>query len=286
MNSISKYYGYLLRKYFISWRMLAVAVFTILTMDAFLASVRTYSRDMGVEMSQWGFALIWDNKYVGLCFILIYIFAVAPFPEDRVQARFIIARVGISNWVWGQFLYLFTFGWLYTIFLYVIQNLLLWNVLSFSREWGKGWVNLTNFDICVYYDIYVSPPYLVISNYDPARANLLVVVIMGLLLGMLGAMIFLLNFYSRAAGPAAASALVFMSLAAIRISSLNHFSPVSWIRIDSHYRLTCSNRPTEGYIIGMLILWLILLPLLAKLRANHTQENNRRSRRWKHINWK
>ena len=286
MNSIGKYYGYLLRKNLISWRMLAVAVFTILTMDAFLASVRIYSRDIGVQMTQWGFALIWDNKYVGLCFMLIYIFAVAPFPENRIQARFIIARMGISNWVWGQVLYIFTFGWLYTIFLYVIQNLLLWNVLSFSGEWGKGWANLINYEIQVYYDIYVSVPYLVISNYDPVKANLLVVVIMGLLLGLLGMLIFWLNFYSRVAGPAAASVLVFMSLAATRINSLNRFSPVSWIRLDSHYRLTSSNQPTEGYIIGMLVLWVILLPLLAKLRANHTQENNRRSRRWKHIRWK
>ncbi len=283
MNSIWKYYCYLLKKHIISWRMLAVAILTVLTMDSFLATLREYCRVTHEKVTQWGFALIWDNKYVGLCFVLLFIFAVSVFPEEREKERFFIIRMGISKWVWAQSLYLFTFAWVYTMFLFIIQNLLLWNVLTFRNEWGDVWASLANDNLVLFYKIYVPAPYLVISNYNPFKATLLVIGIMGLLLWMLGVLLLYFNFYSKVAGSVAGSIVVFTSLAATRVSGLVRFSPVSWIRLDSHYQITKVNQPKVGYIFGMLILWSILFTLLSKIRANDTQENNRRNRKWKNI---
>lgn len=267
----------------LSWRMLAVAILTVLTMDSFLGSVRDYCRVTHAKVTQWGFALIWENKYVGLCFILLFIFAVSVFPEEREKERFFITRMGTSRWIWAQSFYLFTFAWIYTIFLCIVQNILLWNVLVFSNEWGDVWASLANDDVVLFYNIYVPTPYLVISNYNPFQANLLVMGIMGLLLWMIGVLIFYFNFYSKIAGAVAGSVLVFTILAATRIPGLMRFSPVSWIGLDNHYQITKANQPKVGYIVGMLILWSILLILLTKMRANSTQENNRRNRKWKKI---
>ncbi len=278
MYRIWHYYTYLLRKHLLSWRMLAVFILTILTMDTFLAAIRVYCRDQAVKVSQWGFALIWDNKYVGLCFLLIFIFAVAVFPEDRKGDCYIISRIGISRWVAGQSLYLLTFGWIYMLFMLLVQNILLSTVLEFTSDWGKGWATLSYNDVILHYNIYTTVPYRVVSNYDPLWANILVMTIMGLLLGMLGALVFWLNFYSRAAGPLAASALVFMGLAADKNRSLQRYSPTNWIRLDHHYTITDTDQPKVAYIIGMLLLWTVLFFLLTKLRANRTQENNRRNR--------
>ncbi|MBD5394695.1 MAG: hypothetical protein HDR71_10575 [Lachnospiraceae bacterium] len=286
MNSIRCYYFYLLRKHFLSWRMLAVSILTVLTMDTFLAPLRIYSREQNVKMSQWGFALIWHNKYVGLCFMLIFIFAAAIFPEDRKGDCYIISRIGISKWVAGQSLYLLTFGWIYTLFLFLIQNMLLCSVMEFASEWGKGWATLSNDNVILHYKIYTTVPFLVVCNYDPLRANVLVAIILGLLLGMMGMLIFWLNFYSKTAGPLAASALVFMSLAAAKNSSLLKYSPTSWISLNGHYSITNTDQPTLTYMIGQLLLWTILFFLLSKLRAGRTQENNRRNRKWKKISWK
>jgi hypothetical protein len=263
--------------------MLAVLILTVLTMDSFLASVREYCKITHQRVTQWGFALIWDNKYMGLCFMLLFIFAVSVFPEEREKERFFITRIGISKWIWGQSLYLLTFAWIYTVFLIIIQNILLCNVLDFSNEWGAGWSSLANSDVIIFYNVYVTTPYLIISNYDPFMANLVVVGIMGLLLSMLGVLIFYFNFYSKMAGAVAASILVFTSLAASRIYGLTRFSPVSWIRLENHYRITKESYPTVGYIVGMLILLTFLFILLSKMRANSTQENNRRNRRWRVI---
>lgn len=276
MNNLWRYYRYLVQRHFLSWRMLAVFIFVVLTMDSFLAAIRIYCQELNIKMSQWGFALIWDNKYVGLCFLLIFIFAASIFPEDRTKDRYIIARLGISKWVIGQSLYLITFGWIYTFFLYIVQNFLLWNVMEITSAWGKGWGTLSSNNVIQQYDIYISVPYLVISNYNPLQANILVVIIMGLLLGMIGMLIFLLNFYSKVAGSLIASAIIFMSLAASKNNLLHRYSPASWIRLDSHYRITSTNQPTVMYIIGMLILWTSMFIVLAKIRANQTQENNRR----------
>lgn len=276
MSSIRRYYFCLLRKHLISWRMLAVVVISVLTMDTFMMPIRNYCNKMEIKMSPWGFALIWDNKYIGLCFLLIYIFAAAIFPGDRIQERYIIARIGVSKWRVGQAMYLVTLGWLYTFFLYVCQNILLWNVMEFISEWGLGWGTLSNSNVILEYNIYTTVPYLVISNYHPVYANMLVVIIMGLLLGMLGMLMFWLNFYSKIMGSVIASAVIFLGMAASRNTALLMYSPTSWIRLDGHYRITNTEQPTVIYIIGMLILLTLLFFILAGMTANQTQENGRR----------
>lgn len=276
MIRVKNYYLFLLKTQMISWRMFSVMLISILTMDTFLAPVRVYCRQLQVKMSQWGFALIWHNKYVGMCFLLIYVFAVAVFPQNRKKDCYIISRIGVSGWAMGQSMFLVTSGWIYTIFLWIVQNLLLLNSMEFQTDWGKGWGTLANSEVIMEYDIYTTVPYLVISNYSPVYANLLVFLIFGLLLGMLGVMVFWLNFYSKTAGPLLASGLIFLSLAAAQKTQLHRFSPVSWIRLDSHYRILNPEQPSVGYILAMLILGTILFILLARFRALATQENNRR----------
>lgn len=276
MNSIWRYYCFLLRKHLLSWRMLAVVIITLITMDTFMIPIRIYSQSMVIKMSQWGFALIWNNKYVRLCFMLIYVFASAILPEDRKKECYIISRMGLSKWVSGQFLYLITFGWIYTFFMYLCMNLLLLNVIEFIPQWGPGWGTLINNNVRSEFNIYISVSSLVISNYDPVYANILVVLIMGLLLGMMGMLLFWLNFYSKIASSVVASTVIFINLAAARNGALQKYSPVSWVRLDGHYRITAVNQPTVTYIIGMLVLLTLLFLMLAKEAANHTQENGRR----------
>lgn len=276
MNKILTYYNDLLHRFLFSGRMMAVFIVSVLTMDTFLAPIRLYCRDAKETVSQWGFALIWNNKYVGLCFLLIYIFAVSNFPENREKERYVIARIGVSNWVRVQALYLLTFGWIYVAFLYIIQNLLLVDVMEYSSDWSSGWKQLVNSDITAYYNIYITIPRRIISNYSPIQANILVFLIMGLLLGMLGMLIMWLNFYSKSAGTLTASAVVFMSLASQRYIRLYRYSPLNWIQLDIHYSILNPERPRQGYIFTMLILLTALFFRLAKNRANLTQENNRR----------
>lgn len=279
MNSIVHYYCYLLRKHLISWRMLAVLAATLLTMDFFIHSIRDYCHVMEVRMSPWGFALLWNNKYIVLCFMLIFIFASAIFPEDRAGDRYIISRIGISKWTLGQALYLITLGWLYTFLVYLCLNLLLWNVMEFIPDWGPGWSMLSNDNVISSFHLYTTVPYLVISNYHPLSANLLILLIMGLLLGMMGMLMFWLNFYSKIAGPIITSAIVFLDMA-VNFKNLNllRYSPVSWLRLDMHYGITKPEYPTVTYIISMLILLTALFAVLAGMTANQTQENGRRKR--------
>lgn len=276
MSKTIIYFKYLFRKILFSWRMLAVFIVSMLTMDTFLAPIRSYCYDMDIKISPWGFALIWDNKYVGLCFLLIYILGISNFPEDRGKERYSIARIGISNWVGAQALFMLLFGWLYTFFLYVIQNLLLIDVIEWSREWGEGWKNLTNSYITEYFDIFITIPKRVLANYSPEQANFLEVLIIGLLLGMIGMLVMWLNFYAKSAGTLAATAVVFTSLAAGRYVHLYRYSPVNWIQLENHYNLLSPEKPKQGYIILMLMLLTALLFILSKNRANVTQENNRR----------
>lgn len=276
MIRIKYYYLFLLKTQLISWRMFSIMLISILTMDTFLAPVRVYCEQLQVKMSQWGFALIWHNKYVGMCFLLIYVFAVAVFPRNRKKDCYIISRIGVSGWAMGQSLFIITLGWIYTFFLCLVQNLLLLNNMELQVGWGKGWGTLANSEVIMEYGIYTTVPYLAISNYSPVYANLLVFLIFGLLLGMLGVMVFWLNFYSKVAGPLLASGLIFLSLAAAQKTRLHRFSPVSWIRLDSHYRILNPKQPSVGYILVMLILGTILFILLARIRALETQENNRR----------
>lgn len=281
---VLKYYRHLIRKQFLSWRMLAVFILMIVTMDTFLAPLRTYCNAMNVKITQWGFALIWNNKYVGLCFLLIFIFAISIFPEDRKNDAYIISRIGVTNWVTGQSLYLITFAWVYTIILSMIQNILLCNILEFSSEWGKGWATLSNTNVILEYHIFTTVPHLVISNYEPFYANLLVIVIMSLVLTMIGMMTFLLNFYSKIVGAFGSTILILMDLAATKNINLILFSPVSWMKLNNHYKITNPELPTTFYIFGMLLLWTLLFYLLVKKRANSTQENNEReAAKWKNV---
>lgn len=275
MNSVRRYYFYLLRRHLISWRMLAVLVVTVLTMDAFMMPIRNYCQEIEVKMSQWGFVLLWNNKYIGLCFLLIFVFASAIFPEDRAKERYIITRIGVSKWVSGQVLYLITFSWIYTFIMYICLNVLLLNVMEFIPNWGQGWGTLTNSNIIAAFNIYTTVPYLVISNYDPIYANVLVVFIMGLLLGMMSMLMFWLNFYSKIIGPIITSAVILLDMAVNKDVRLLKYSPVSWLRLDMHYRITNTEQPTVRYIVMMLILLTLLFVLLAKVTANQTQENGK-----------
>lgn len=276
MNSVGHYYFHLLRRHLISWRMLAVLVVTVLTTDAFMMPVREYCQKTELKMSPWGFAIFWNNKYIVLCFLLIFAFAAAIFPEDRAKERYIISRIGVSKWVSGQALFLITFSWVYTLVMYLCLNGLLLNVMEFTPNWGQGWGTLTNSDVIAAYDIYITVPYLVISNYDPVYANLLVVFIMGLLLGMMSMLMLWLNFYSKIIGPLILSAVIFLDMAAKKNAQLIKYSPVSWLRLDMHYRITKTDQPTVGYIVMMLLLLTLLFLLLAKVTANQTQENGKR----------
>lgn len=275
MYSVWGYYQHLFRRNLLSWRMLSVLLLTALTMDAFLAGLRDYCHDMGIRLSQWGFAFLWSNKYVALSFLLIYIFAVSNFPMDRERERYSIARMGVSRWVAAQGLYLVTFGWLYALLLLALQGLLLCGVTEWGGSWGSGWALLSK-GSADGYTIYVSVSDLVISNYTPLEANLLVTVTLGLLLGMLAMLVFWMNLYSRAAGPAAGGAVVFLGLAAVRIPVLRQYSPVNWIQLKYHYNLMEPWQPKPDYIVAMLVLLILLALLMAKRRVERTQENNRR----------
>lgn len=276
MGKMCIYFRYLLHRNLLSWRMLSVVVVTILTMDTFLAPIRSYCRSAGLTVSQWGYALIWNNKYVGLCFLLIYIFAVSVFPEERKKERYAIARIGISCWVGAQALFLIFFGWLYAFFLYLIQNLLLIGVIEWTGDWGNGWKCLLNSDTIEKYDILVTMPRKVLSNGLPFQENIMVLIIMGMLLGMIGMLVMWLNFYGKSLGSLAATAVIFMSLAAQRYPLLYRYSPASWIQLEYHYSITNIERPKPEYIMGMLLLLTALFYVLTKVRANNTQENNRR----------
>ena len=276
MNKVGKFYFYLLRQNLFSWKVLAAVIVTVLTMDTFLAPIRAFSHDSGIKLSQWGFPLIWNSKYVVLCFLLIFDFVISSFPEERMKQCYIIARIGISNWVTGQFLYILTFAWLWTGFLFITEKFLLLKVTTQEQSWGSAWTLLSGQEIRNMYGIIPDIPYLVISNHYPEEATFLVVIILGLLLGMLGTMIFCLNFYSRIAGPLAASILIFLNVTVSRRTVLARMSPASWIQMQYHYRITNTKLPTVDYIIEMLFLLTALFYIIAKIRANMTQENNRR----------
>ena len=276
MNKVGKFYFYLLKQNLFSWRVLAAVIVTILTMDTFLAPIRAFSHDSGIKLSQWGFPLIWNSKYVVQCFLLIFVFVISSFPEERMKQCYIIARIGISNWVTGQFLYILTFAWLWTGFLFITEKFLLLKVTTQEQSWGSAWTLLSGQEIRNMYGIIPDIPYLVISNHYPEEATFLVVIILGLLLGMLGTMIFCLNFYSRIAGPLAASILIFLNVTVSRRTVLARMSPASWIQMQYHYRITNTKLPTVDYIIEMLFLLTALFYIIAKIRANTTQEDNRR----------
>lgn len=276
MNRVLSYYKYLMRRVLLSWRMLAVLLAVILTMDTFLSPVRAYCKSTGKTLGPWGFALIWNNKYVILCFLLIYIFAVSNFPESREKERYFIARIGLSDRVGAQACFLVTFGWIYAGVLYIVSVLMILGPLEWTNEWGSGWISLADRNVIMKYGMYITMPGRVLSNYAPYQANLLVFVIMVLLLGMTGMLILWLNFYSRTAGSLAASAMVFVCLAAERYINLYRYSPASWLQLDYHYSMINPKRPTKEYIISVLLVLTVLFFMLAKTRANHTQENNRR----------
>lgn len=276
MNKMGKFYFYLLKRNIFSWRVLAAVIVTVLTMDTFLAPIRAFSHDSGIKLSQWGFPLIWNSKYVVLCFLLIYVFVISALPENRAKQCYIISRIGISDWITGQFLYIITFSWIWSGFLFMTEKLLLLNITIPAQGWGEGWTILSRQEIRNKYNIIPDIPYLVISNNDPQEAAFLVLFILGLLLGMLGTMVFCLNFYHRLAGPLAASILIFLNVTVSRRTVLARFSPASWIQMQYHYRLTNTKLPMVGYIIGMLLLLTALFYMLAKIRVNATQENNRR----------
>lgn len=274
MYSVWGYYRHLFRRNLLSWRMLSVALLTVLTMDVFLAGLRGYCHDAGVRLSQWGFAFLWTNKYVVLSFLLIYIFAVSNFPMDRERERYSIARMGVSRWVAAQGLYLITFGWIYTVLLLALQGLLLGGVTEWAGGWGKGWAMVS--EGVEGYDLYVSVPYQVLSNYAPLDANLLVTVILGLLLGMLAVLVLWMNLYFRAAGAIAGGAVAFLALAADKLGKLLQYSPASWIQLGHHYNVLKPWQPKPGYIVAMLVLLTALELLMARRRVERTQENNRR----------
>lgn len=274
--STIRFYRYLMKKLLLSWRMLAVLLGSLLIMDTFLAPLRTYCREMNVKMTPWGFALIWENRYVGMSFLLIYIFAVAVIPEDRGRDCYIISRIGVSRWVCGQSLFLITFAWIYTFSLVIIQNVLLLGFLEFSPEWGNGWASLTDGNIIERFQIYTMASYLGVSNYKPLQANLLIILIMGLLLGMTGMLVFWLNLYSRFAGAFGGTVMILLSLGVDWKRWLLPFSPLSWLSFSKHYRISEPENPTLTYILGMLFLFTLLFWFAAVFRANATQENNRR----------
>lgn len=278
MNSVWHYYCYLLRRHLISWRMFAVLTATVLAMDFFIVPIRTYCRAMDVKMSQWGFALIWNSKYVVLCFILIFIFAAAIFPEDRAKDRYIIARIGTSKWAFAQAMYVVTFGWIYMFILYASLNVLLLNIMEFIPDWGLGWGTFTNADIILKYDLYITVSNLVVSNFDPLYANILVAVIMGLFLGMMGMLMFWLNCYSKIVGPIVTSAVLLLDMAVKRGVKILKYSPASWLRLNMHYSINKADQPTLTYVIGMLILLTLLFFALAKTTIDQTQENGRKRR--------
>lgn len=274
MCSIWGYYRHLFRRHLLSGRMLSVLVLTALTMDAFLVSLRSYCYDTGARVSQWGFALLWTNKYVVLSFLLIYVYAVSNFPLDRVRERYSIARMGIARWAVAQGLYLVSFGWLYTVLLVVLQNLLLCGVMEWSGSWGKGWGALSDISAAVGVDIYIKAPYRILANYAPLEANFLVFIIMGLLLGMLGGLVFWLNLYSRAAGAAAGSFMIFLGVAAVRMKRLLPYSPANWIQLEYHYSMLEPGQPKPGYIVAILLLLTFFGLVMARRRVERTQENN------------
>lgn len=276
MSNIRKYYFHLLRRNLFSWRMLSVLIITVLTMDSFLSGIQAYCRGQNIKMSQWGFALLWNNKYLTLCFLLIYLYAIANMPESRSRERYAVSRIGVSKWITAQSLYLITFGWLYTAVLSVLPNILLWKEISMMENWGKGWATLANVNMISHYGMYVKVSHYTISNKNPLQANCEIFLILGLLLGCVGLISFVWNFYSKIISSLALSFLVLLSFAAEKNTALYRFSPVSWVDLDNHYSVLRTNFPRIGYMISMLLGITLLCYFIAKYKVGQTQENNRR----------
>ncbi len=275
MNSICKYYVHLLKRNLISWRMLSVTIITVITMDLFLAGIRVYCQELHVKMSQWGFALLWNNKYLSICFLLIYLYAVTNLPESREKERYVISRIGVTKWIISQSAYLITFGWIYSLVLAIAPNILLWEEIEFMPEWGKGWATLSNTNVVAHYNIYVKVSHFIISNYEPIIANLLVLLIMGLLFGFIGLLSFGINFYSKTISVLVSCAVILMSFAAEKNNKLFRISPVSWITLNNHYSVLNTNYPKLDYIMWMLLLLSFLILWIVICKVGQTQENNR-----------
>lgn len=79
-----------------SYRMLSVAVVSLICMDIYARPIRRLCSLHNVKVSLLGMPIFWNRHHVAVLFILIFLFAITEFPLDRRTHQYMIA-----DWVCG-----------------------------------------------------------------------------------------------------------------------------------------------------------------------------------------
>ncbi len=243
-------------------------------MDSFTQSIRTLYVDAGMKLSPFSFVHLWNNKYIVLCFMLLFIYSVANYPRDRIKERYIIGRIGVKKWAYGQMLYLGTFSWIYLIFLFVVNTLFMLPCTVWKSSWGNEWSYLLNSDFVIEHNVMIYPTQNILLNYKPIDALLLIFVIGGSIFTMISFLIITMNLYHKMLGSFLATGLVFLSVTMGSVPSMIRFSPVSWWNLDSHYRISNQVLPKVEYMFLVMGLLVLLFINVLKIRVLQTQEDH------------
>ncbi len=221
----------------------AIPVMILIFAGGNLSGVAALSEATGVRVTPWILPHFFNLPIMLVVygFLTTFFFANAPFRDSFSQ--FLEVRVGKSNWIRGQVLYILEASLVYTLFYLSISILIILPRIYLTSDWGElirylaygGGIKLSedSYEISVSGISFYSG---IIEAFSPLQAMALSMLLLFLVSAFLGLLIFAFQILmGRGTGVVAAGFLTFLSYFCCYVGwimfegKLLYISPVNWI---------------------------------------------------------
>ncbi len=259
-----------------SYRMLSVAVVSLICMDIYARPIRRLCSLHNVKVSLLGMPIFWNRHHVAVLFILIFLFAITEFPLDRRTHQYMIARLGVRLWLLFQATYLMVFCGIYALWCYAIFVITLCPYGSYQLGYYQGWWRLSELQVKdeMNTGIQVSQEYLL--SHGTLQANAEFILCLWLVLLFIGMALLLFNQLRPYLGDVLACFIILSGISNKVTGMRTWFSPMHFLSMSNRYSVVHPQNPRLLYMILVLATLNMLLYYLADGWICSTQENNRR----------
>ena len=267
LSKSAQVFLYQMYVHFFSARTLVVFALLFVYMNRTLRPIAEYCYTMKHAITPWIFPFL-VNDYICQAFLIGgSIMLLSEIPFNEYNGMYMLQRTGTTAWKTGTIWYVLGSAALYVMMLWSFTIMNLWDVMSFSRSWGKVLTHLANSGEGANYGITItfSP---ILLQFTAGKACVLAIFLEILCIVWIGLLMYFVNdLLGKKTGMILAFIYMFLDamISNVMSAGVYRFSPIVLSQLSYYNGDMARNGVTMkyalcfffcGYILfGILIMW-------------------------------
>ncbi|WP_078554379.1 hypothetical protein [Bacillus alkalicellulosilyticus] len=260
------------KKWIINPRIYAIFAIIVSFLAYHLYGLSQFAAEHNMFVSPWLFTHIFSHPLlivVFSCFIML-LYCDAPFVDRHTP--FLAIRTGRRNWVMGQLLYIIISAFVFTMFIYVVSNVVLFPNIRWTLEWGTVLQTLVHNPEAAGFSVFIDEQ--ILSSFSPIGATMLAIFFFWLVAIFIGVLIFCFNLtIGKMSGLVATALFICLSYFTNYLGyvtfgqAILYFSPLNWMSISYLDWDYTGNIPSPTYASLVLLGLIALLSMISVIVA-------------------